>query len=168
MAHQVLWRNAPAELTGPELRPGDKAPADFTVVATDLTPVKGADLAGKPRVLLTAPSLDTPVCDTEARRFNEEAAKIPNVAVFFVTLDLPFAQKRWCGAAGIERVKTLSDYRDRSFGKAYGVLNEQRMLLARAVFVVDKNDVIRHVEYVKEVTTEPNYAAALEAARALG
>lgn len=168
MAAQVTWRGNPAELVGPELKVGDKAPANFTLVANDLSPVTGADLAGKARIVLTSPSLDTGVCDTEARRFNEEAANLPGVAIYHVTVDLPFAQKRWCGAAGVERVKTLSDYKEREFGKAYGVFNPQRYLLVRAVFVVDKNDVIKHVEYVKEVTTEPNYAAAIEAARSLG
>lgn len=168
MAANVTWRGTPAELVGPELKVGDKAPAGFTVTANDMSAVKGAEVGGKPRIVLTSPSLDTSVCDLEARRFNEEAAGLPGVAVYHVTMDLPFAQKRWCGAAGVERVRTLSDYKDRSFGPAYGVWNPQRGLLVRAVFVVDKNDTIRHVEYVKEVTTEPNYAAALEAARAIG
>jgi thiol peroxidase len=164
---QVLWKNNPTETQGPELKPGDKAPSNFTVAANDMSPVKGSDLAGKARILLTSPSLDTPVCDTEGRKFNVEAAKIPNVEIAFITVDLPFAQKRWCGAAGVDKVKTYSDYRDRSFGQAYGVFAPSKALHARAVFVVDKNDVIKHVEYVKEVTTEPNYAAALEAAKCL-
>jgi thiol peroxidase len=167
MAAQVTWKGNPAELIGPELKVGDKAPDGFTVTGNDMSAVKGADLAGKARIILSAPSIDTPVCDTEGRRFNEEAAKIPNVSVVYVTVDLPFAQKRWCGAAGVDKVKLVSDYKDRSFGTAYGVFNPQRVLLARAVFVVGADDKIKHVEYVKEVTTEPNYGAALEAARTL-
>jgi len=167
MAAQVTWRGNAAELIGPELKVGDKAPDGFTVSANDMSAVKGSELSGKARIILSSPSVDTAVCDVEGRRFNEEAAKLPNVALYFVTVDLPFAQKRWCGAAGIERVKMFSDYKDRSFGTAYGVFNPQRALLARAVFVVGPDDKIRHVEYVKEVTTEPNYGAALEAARAL-
>ena len=167
MAHTVLWRNTPIELSGPELKVGDRAPDNFALVANDMTPVTGRDLAGKARIVLCSPSLDTQVCDTEARRFNEEAARIPGVGVYFVTVDLPFAQKRWCGAAGVERVRTLSDHKDRSFGPAYGVWAAGKGLLARAVFVIGKDDRLRHVEYVKEVTTEPSYAAALEAARSL-
>jgi thiol peroxidase len=164
---KVLWRGNETETQGPELKPGDKAPSEFTVAANDMSPVKGSDLAGKPRIILTSPSLDTPVCDIEGRKFNEEAAKIPNVGIYFVTADLPFAQKRWCGAAGVDKVKTLSDYKERSFGPAWGTFAASKGLHVRAVFVVDKNDTIKHVEYVKEVTTEPNYAAALEAARTL-
>ena len=167
MPASVTWRGNPVELIGPELKIGDKAPDGFTVTAVDMSAVKGVELNGQPRIILSSPSLDTAVCDTEGRRFNEEAANLPKVTVYFVTNDLPFAQKRWCGAAGIERVKTFSDYKDRSFGAAYGVFNPQRALLVRAVFVVGADDKIRHVEYVKEVTTEPNYAAALEAAKAL-
>jgi thiol peroxidase len=164
---QVQWKGNATDTTGPELKAGDKAPAAFTVVANDMSALKGSDLAGKPRIILTSPSIDTPVCDVEGRRFNQEAANIPGVQILFVTVDLPFAQKRWCGAAGIDKLKTASDYKDRSFGSAYGVFAPSKGLLVRAVFVVDKNDVIKHVEYVKEVTCEPNYAAALEAARTL-
>jgi thioredoxin-dependent peroxiredoxin len=164
---QVLWKGNPTDTTGPELKAGDKAPDAFSVAGNDLSAVKGSDWAGKTRIVLTSPSLDTPVCDIEGRRFNDEAAKLPGVHIHFVTMDLPFAQKRWCGAAGIERVKTFSDWRERSFGPAYGVLSPAKQLLIRAVFVIDKNDVIKHVEYVKEVATEPNYAAALEAAKSI-
>jgi len=165
---QVLWKGNPTETTGPELKVGDRAPSGFTVTANDMSPIKGDDLSGHPRIVLSAPSIDTGVCDTEGRRFNGEAANLPGVQVAYITLDLPFAQKRWCGAAGIDKVKTASDYKDRTFGPAYGVFAPSKGLLVRAVFVIDKNDVIKHVEYVKEVTTEPNYAAALEAARTLG
>jgi thiol peroxidase len=119
------------------------------------------------RILASVPSLDTPVCDTETRRFNEEAAKLPGVEILTISMDLPMAQKRWCGAAGVDKVRTLSDYRDRSFGPAYGVLIQELMLNARAVFVLDKDNTIRYVEYVKEVAEQPNYEAALVAARKL-
>src|SRR5262245_50304704 len=119
--HSVLWGGNKTELEGPELKVGDKAPSQFTVVGTDMKPVSGADVAGKARIVLSAPSLDTAVCDLETRKFNEEAAKLGKVDVLVVTRDLPFAQKRWCAAAGIDRVRTLSDYKDRSFGPAYGV-----------------------------------------------
>jgi len=165
--HSILWKGNPTELAGAELKVGDKAPANFTVTANDMSAVKGVDLAGKARIILTSPSLDTPVCDVEARRFNTEAAQIPNVAIRFVTVDLPFAQKRWCGAAGVDKVTTLSDYKERAFGPAYGVFAPSKGLFCRAVFVIDKTDTIRHVEYVKETTAEPNYAACLEAARSL-
>jgi thiol peroxidase len=161
----ILWKGNPVDLEGPQLKVGDKAPAEFTVVANDMSAVKGADVAGKPRIVATVPSLDTPVCDIETRRFNVEAAKIPGVKILTVSMDLPFAQKRWCGAAGIEKVQTLSDYKDRSFGPAWGVLAPSKGLLCRAVFVVGADDVIKHVEYVKDSTTEPDYNAALEAAR---
>jgi thiol peroxidase len=163
----VNWKNNPVDLEGPELKPGDRAPSEFTVVASDMSAVAGQDLAGRPRILCAVPSLDTPVCDRETRRFNEEAAKLSGVAVYTLSVDLPFAQKRWCGNAGIERVKTLSDYKDRSFARAYGVWVPAMALMARAVFVIDGHDALRHVEYVKEVGSEPNYAAALEAASAL-
>ena len=120
-------------------------------------------------ILSVVPSLDTPVCDTETRRFNEEAAKLPGgVEVWTISMDLPFAQKRWCGAAGISRVKTLSDFRDRAFGQSYGVAITGGPLAgldARAVFVVGKDGAVKHVEYVREITSEPNYAAALSAAK---
>jgi thiol peroxidase len=129
--------------------------------------VDGSGMSGLRRILVTAPSLDTPVCDAEARRFNEEAVKVPGVSVVVVTMDLPFAQKRWCGATGAERVRTYSDHRDRSFGPAYGVLAPAHGLLSRAVFVVDAGDVIQHVEYVRDIAEEPDYDAAIEAARAM-
>ena len=114
------------------------------------------------------PSLDTPVCDVETRRFNKEAAALPDtVAVLTISMDLPFAQARWCGAAGIDRVTTLSDYQDRSFAEAYGVLIGELKLLARAIFVVDAADTIRYVQIVPEITTEPDYDAVLAAVKGL-
>jgi thiol peroxidase len=161
----VLWGGKPTDLSGPALARGDTAPSAFTLHATDLSEVSGASIAGKPRIVCAVPSLDTPVCDLEMKRFNKEVEKLAGVTLYVVSMDLPFAMKRWCGATGSDRVKPLSDYKDRSFGPAYGVLAPSKGLLARAVFVIDKNDKLRHVEYVKEVAEEPSYAAALDAAR---
>ena len=126
------------------------------------------DFAGKVLILCSVPSLDTPTCDLETRRFNQEAAALgPDIQILTVSMDLPFAQKRWCGAAGVTAVKTLSDHREASFGLNYGVLLEGLRLLARAVFVVDKAGVVVHAQIVPEVSSEPDYAAALQAAKAL-
>lgn len=161
----VKFKGDPITLVGPEIKPGDQAP-DFKVVYNDLNEVTLADSRGKVRIITSVPSLDTPVCDQETRRFNEEAQKLGDqVKVLTISMDLPFAQKRWCAAAGIEAVQTLSDHRHASFGEAYGVLIPALRLLARAVFVVDANDKVTYVEYVPEVTDFPNYEAALAAAR---
>src|SRR5688500_13022753 len=162
----VTLRGNPMTLAGAELKAGDKAP-NFALTGNDMKPVTLADTTGKVRIIATVPSLDTPVCDTETRRFNEEAAKLPGVEILVVSVDLPMAQKRWCGAAGVDKLRTLSDYRDRNFGDAFGVLIQEILLEARAVFVLDKDDTIRYVEYVKEVGDQPNFEAALEAARKL-
>lgn len=163
----ITFKGSPMTLLGTELKVGDKAP-DFTVVDTTLAPVNLTTHAGKIRIISAVPSLDTPVCDTETRRFNQEAAGLPeNIVVLTISLDLPFAQKRWCGAAGIERVVTLSDYRDRSFGQKYGVLIKELLLLARCIFVVDAQGIIRYIQQVPEVTSEPDYAAVIAAAKAL-
>ena len=163
----VTFRGNPVTLSGPEITPGQPAP-EFSAVDTSLGTVKLADVRGKVLILSSVPSLDTPVCDTETRRFNEEAGKFGDAEVWTISMDLPFAQKRWCGAAGITRVKTLSDFRDKEFGRSYGVLVKDGPLAgvdARAVFVVGKDGKIAYAEYVKEITTEPNYEAALAAAR---
>jgi thiol peroxidase len=163
----ISFKGTPFTLLGPELKVGDKAP-DFSVVDNGLAPVSLANSAGRIRIISSVPSLDTPVCDTETRRFNQEAASLPgDVAVLTISLDLPFAQKRWCGAAGIDKVTTLSDYRDRSFGRNYGVLIKELLLLTRAIFVIDAQDVIRYIQIVPEVTSEPDYAAVVAAAKAL-
>jgi thiol peroxidase len=163
----ITFKGNPFTLLGPELTVGDKAP-DFSVVDNGLAAVSLASSAGKIRILSAVPSLDTPVCDTETRRFNQDAAGLPeNVVVLTISLDLPFAQKRWCGAAGIDRVTTLSDYRERSFGQNYGVLIKELLLLTRAVFIVDAQDVIRYIQIVPEVTSEPDYAAVITAAKGL-
>jgi thiol peroxidase len=162
----VIWK-VPTDLEGPEIKVGEKAPSSFTLVATDMSEVKGQDLAGTVRILCAVPSLDTPVCDVEMRRFNTEAAKLPGVTVAAISLDLPFAAKRWCGATGSDKIRALSDYKNRDFGTSYGVFAPSKGLLARAVFVIGKDDVVKHVEYVPNVGQEPNYDAALAAAKSL-
>ncbi len=158
----VTFRGQPVTLLGPELKTGQKAP-DFRVLANDLSEVTLADSAGKVRLISVVPSLDTGVCDRQTRRFNEEATKFPEVEVLTISMDLPFAQARWCGAAGVERVKTLSDHREASFGLAYGLLIKELRLLTRAVVIVDQDDVVRYVQIVPEVGTDPDYEAALAA-----
>lgn len=163
----ITFQGNPLTLVGKELKPGTAAP-DFQVVDNGLAPVTLAEYSGKIKILSAVPSLDTPVCDTETRRFNQEAAALPDsIEVLTISMDLPFAQARWCGAAGIDRVKTLSDYQERSFANAYGLLIKELKLLARAVFVVDAANTIRYVQIVPEITDEPDYAAALNAAKAL-
>jgi len=152
----------PFTLVGPEIKVGQKAP-EFTALDGSLQPVTLASSKGKTRLLVSVPSLDTPVCDAETRRFNEEAAKLSGVEVVIVSVDLPFAQGRFCQTAGIKNVKCLSDHRDVSFGKAYGTLIKELRLLSRAIFVVDASDTIQYVEYVPEVSQHPNYEKALEA-----
>jgi thioredoxin-dependent peroxiredoxin len=161
----VTFKEKPVTLLGNQLKAGDQAP-DFKVLANDMSEVTLADSKGSVRLIAAVPSVDTGVCDAEVRRFNEEASKLGNVKVLTISVDLPFAQKRWCAAAGIENVQTLSDHRDLSFGKAYGVAIEELRLLARSVFVIDSSDKITYVEYVDEVTSHPNYEAAIEAAKA--
>jgi thioredoxin-dependent peroxiredoxin len=165
MIMAVTFKEKPVTLLGNEVKVGDQAP-DFKVLANDMSEVSLADSKGSVRLIAAVPSVDTGVCDAEVRRFNEEASKLDNVKVLTVSVDLPFAQKRWCAAAGIENVQTLSDHRDLSFGKAYGVAIEGLRLLARSVFVIDSSDKVTYVEYVDEVTSHPNYEAAIEAAKA--
>lgn len=161
----VTMRGNPLTLVGAELAPGQSAPA-FKLIGAGMKEVTLDQFKGKVKIISTIPSVDTPVCDAETRRFNEEAAKLPaDVVVLTVSMDLPFAQARWCGAAGVDKVTTLSDYRGAHFGAAYGVLIKELYLLARVVFVVDKHDKITYVEYVKEVANHPNYESALAAAR---
>lgn len=161
----VTFKEKPVTLLGNEVKVGDQAP-DFKVLANDMSEVTLADTKGSVRLIAAVPSVDTGVCDAEVRRFNEEASKLDNVKVLTISVDLPFAQKRWCAAAGIENVQTLSDHRELSFGKAYGVAIEELRLLARSVFVIDSSDKVTYVEYVSEVTSHPNYEAAIEAAKA--
>jgi thiol peroxidase len=157
-------RGNPLTLIGPELKAGDAAP-DFNVVDSSLKPVTLQDTGTQVRIISVVPSLDTPVCDAQTKRFNEEAAKLPDVDILTVSMDLPFAQKRWCGAFGVDKIKMLSDHRDGSFGTAYGTLIKDMRIESRAIFVLDQDNKIRHVEYVKEVADFPNYEAALSAAK---
>jgi thiol peroxidase len=159
----VKMRGNPVTLLGNEVKVGDKAP-DFTALAGLGAPVGLGDLKGKVKVFNVVLSVDTPVCDTQTKRFNKEAAGLgDDVEIVTLSMDLPFALKRYCAAEGIDRVKTLSDYQNASFGEAYGVLIKENRLLARSIFVVDKNDKVRHTEIVGDVTQEPNYEAALKA-----
>jgi thiol peroxidase len=151
---------------GPELKPGATAP-DFHAVDDSLKPVDLATTGNGVRIFSVVPSLDTPVCDAQTKRFNEEAGKLPNVTIYTFSMDLPFAQKRWCGAFGVDHVKMVSDHRDGSFGQAYGTLIKDLRIMSRAIFVVDPQNHIRYAEYVKEVADHPNYEAALVAAKEL-
>jgi thiol peroxidase len=163
----ITMKGNPLTLAGKELKVGDVAP-DFEVLDNDLAPVKFSSFRGKICVISSVPSLDTPVCDMETRRFNEEAVKLgDNIQILTISMDLPFAQKRWCGAAGVHKVVTLSDHRDASFGTVYGALIKELRLLARIVFVVDGEGVIRYIQVVKEQSEEPDYDAVLEAVNAL-
>src|SRR5947209_19862027 len=165
-AGATTMRGNPLTLLGPELKQGDKAP-DFDVVNVSMQPVNLEKTGQVVRIFSVVPSLDTPVCDAQTRRFNEEAAKMPGVEIYTVSMDLPFAQKRWCGAFGIDKVKMLSDHKTGSFGEHYGTLIKELRIESRAIFVVDKDNTIKHVEYVKEVAEHPNYDTALNAARSL-
>src|SRR5215831_6272829 len=160
-------KGSPLTLIGPELKAGDRAP-DFSLVDNGLKTVTLADTGNNVRIISVVPSLDTPVCDAQTKRFNEEAAKLPGVDIITVSMDLPFAQKRWCGAFGVDRIKMLSDHRSGSFGESYGTLIKDLRIESRAIFVLDKDNIIRHVEYVKEVADHPDYDAALAAAKAAG
>jgi len=162
----ITFKGNPMTLLGPEIKVGDQAP-DFKVTANDLSEVTLASTKGKVRLMSVVPSLDTPVCDMQTKRFNEEASNFPgNVVVLTLSVDLPFAQARWCGATGSDKVQTLSDYKESSFGEAYGVLIKELRLLSRAIFIVGADDKVQYVEYVKEVTEHPNYDQVLNALRA--
>jgi thioredoxin-dependent peroxiredoxin len=166
-AGAIMFGGQPATLLGNELKVGDAAP-DFTAVGNDLKPVALSQFKGKVVVIASVPSLDTPTCDLETRRFNAEAVKLgSDVVILTVSMDLPFAQKRWCGAAGVDRVTTVSDYRDASFGMEYGVLVKDVRLLARAVFVVDRQGIIRYIQLVKDTGSQPDYAPVLAAVKGL-
>lgn len=163
----ITMKGNPLTLLGNEIKVGDAAP-DFEVLSNDLSPVKFSSFRGKVCIVSSVPSLDTPVCDAETRRFNEEAGRLgSDVAILVISMDLPFAQKRWCGAADVTRVQTVSDHRDASFGTSYGVLIKELRLLARAVFVVDRNGLVQYVQLVKEITHEPDYDAVLTAVNKL-
>lgn len=158
----VTMKGNPMTLVGPELKAGDSAP-DFSVLDQGLQPVTLASSKGKVRLFSVVPSLDTPVCSVQTKRFGDELAKLPdNVEVLTVSADLPFAQKRWCAAESVN-ASTLSDHRDVSFGEAYGVLIKELRILTRAIFVVDGADKVSYVQIVPEIATEPDYDAALKA-----
>jgi thiol peroxidase len=161
---KVTFGGKPVELVGTEIHVGDTI-ADFTAVKNDLSPFKLSEIKGK-KLIVAVPSLDTSVCDAEVRRFNSEAASLPNVTVITISMDLPFAQARWCGAAGIDKVLTVSDYKDRDFAHTFGAYLPNVGLIARSIFLLDEHNTVQYVQYVPEVTDHPDYDAALQAARA--
>jgi thiol peroxidase len=163
----VRFAGNPLILIGDAVKVGDTAP-DFTVVDKELKEVKLSDFAGKVKIISVTPSLDTPVCDLQARRFNDEAQKLPDsVVVLNVSMDLPFAIARYAADAGLDRMKALSDHRDASFGASYGVLIKGLRLLARSIFVIDRENTIRYQQIVPEVTSQPDYDGALTEAKKL-
>jgi thiol peroxidase len=162
----VTLKGGALTLVGPELKVGDKAP-DFTAVDKNLEPVSLRDTNQTVRIFSVVPSLDTPVCDTQTRRFNQEAASLPNVGIYTISMDLPFAQSRWCAAAGISKIRMLSDHVTGDFGRSYGTLIKELRLDTRAIFVLDGDGIIRHVEYVQEVGEHPDYEAALAVVKEL-
>ena len=163
-AGATTLKGNPLTLLGPELKAGDAAP-DFSLVDNGLKPVTLKDTGTQVRIISVVPSLDTPVCDAQTKRFNEEAAKLPDLSIITVSMDLPFAQKRWCNDFQVDNVKMLSDHKDGSFGANYGTLIKELRIESRAIFVVDHDNKVVHAEYVKEVADHPNYEAALTAAK---
>ena len=160
----TTFKGDPLVILGPELKVGDKAP-DFELTDNGLGAVTLADTGSGTRVFSVVPSLDTPVCDQQTRRFNEEAAALGDITIYTVSADLPFAQRRWCGAAGVDKVKTISDYKNGNFGEAWGTMIRDWRISSRAVFVVDGENTIRYVQYVPEVAEHPDYDAVLAAAK---
>ncbi len=158
----VTLKGKPLPLAGPELKVGEKAP-DFRMVAIDQSEVTLADSRGKVRLLSVVHSLDTSVCDLQTQRFEEEAGRFEDVVIYTISFDLPFAQARYCGAHSIKNLKTLSDHRDASFARSYGVLIEPLRLSSRAIFIIDRDGIIRYVEYVPEVAQHPDYDRAIAA-----
>ena len=159
----ITFKGTPVTLENKPISVGDAAP-DFHLIDNELNEITLKDTSGK-RIFVAVPSVDTPVCDREVRKFNEEAAKISDVSIYVVSMDLPFAQGRWCGAAGIDKVTVLSDYKNRDFGKNYGVYIKELGLLTRAIIIVDENNKVSYVEYCNEVSSEPDYEAALNAVK---
>jgi thiol peroxidase len=163
----ITMRGNPLTLVGNEIKIGERAP-DFTVLDNNLSPVRLSSFHNKIFILSSVPSLDTPVCDIETRKFNEEADRLgPDVVILTISMDLPFAQKRWCAASGVDKVQTLSDHRDASFGIAYGVLIKELRLLARAVFLVDRQGILQYSQLVQEISKEPDYEVVLAALKNL-
>jgi thiol peroxidase len=161
----TTFKGSPLTLLGPELKPGDAAP-DFFAVSNTMQDVNLAATGESVRIFSVVPSLDTPVCDAQTKRFNDEAGKLEGIDIYTISMDLPFAQSRWCNDMGVDKVKMVSDHRTASFGNAYGTLIKEWRMESRALFVIGKDNVIKHAEYVKEVADFPNYDAALEAAKA--
>ena len=166
MSRTTAFKGLPLELVGPELKVGDKAP-DFDAVDKGLQPLSLASTGNGVRVFSVVPSLDTPVCDMQTKKFNDEAGKLPSVGFYTISVDLPFAQNRWCNSFGVDNVKMVSDHKFASFGEKYGTLIKDWRVESRAIFVVDKDNIIQYVEYVPEVAEHPNYDAALSVAKKL-
>ena len=163
----VTIEGKPLTLVGNPLKVGDPAP-DFEVIANDLSPVKLSSFAGKICLISSVPSLDTSVCDIQTKKFNEQAKALKdNVVILTISMDLPFAQHRWCGAAGVDKVQTLSDHRKAEFGEGFGVLIKELRLLARAVFIVDAKGIVRYIQIVDELTHEPDYEEAIKALKGI-
>ena len=160
----TILRGNPVHLAGPELKPGDSAP-DFEAVDGNLQQINLEKTGRGVRIFSVVPSLDTPVCDAQTKRLEEEAGKMPDVKIYTISMDLPFAQKRWCGNFGVNKVEMISDHKTGSFGEHYGTLIPDLRIESRAVFVIDGDNKVRHVEYVKEVSSHPDYDAALKAAK---
>lgn len=163
----VKVKGNPVILLGEEIKVGQSAP-NFTVLDNNLKEVKSGEYGGKIRLIASVPSLDTPVCDAEIHNFNKEAANISkDIVIIFISMDLPFAQKRFCQDNDIDNVKTFSDHRDTDFGLKYGVLIKELRLLSRAIFIIDKAGAVKYVEYVPELSSHPDYQAALSALKNL-
>jgi thioredoxin-dependent peroxiredoxin len=162
----TTFKGNPLTLVGPELKAGDRAP-NFDVVDVGLNQVTLASTGDKVKIFSVVPSLDTPVCDAQTKRFNEAATTLEGIDIYTISMDLPFAQKRWCGNFGVDQVKMLSDHKNGSFGENYGTMIKEWRILSRAIFVVDQNNVVRHAEYVKEVADHPDYQTAMATAKSL-
>ncbi len=160
----ITFGGNPLTLVGSEIKIGDIAP-NFTVLATDLSPVTLNDSNGLVRVISVVPSIDTPVCDMQTRWFNQDAAQLDGVAILTISVDLPFALKRYCGANEINNIKAVSDHRELDFGLKYGFVIEELRLLSRGVIVVDRSGIVRYVQYVPEVTVQPDYEQAMKAVK---
>ncbi|MEW9123885.1 MAG: thiol peroxidase [Thermotaleaceae bacterium] len=163
---RITMKGNPVTLMGKEIKVGDQAP-NFTVLQNDLQPYSLKDAGERIKIISVVPSIDTGVCELQTLHFNETAAELGNVAILTISVDLPFAQKRFCGAKGIDKVVTLSDHRDLSFGLNYGFVIEELRLLSRGIVVLDKTNQVHYVEYVKEVTDQPNYDGAIAAVKRL-
>lgn len=166
MSRTTTFKGGPLELAGPELKVGDPAP-DFSAVDKSMQPVSLASTGSRVRVFSVVPSLDTPVCDMQTKKFNEAAGTLANIDFYTVSVDLPFAQNRWCNSFGVDNVKMISDHRDASFGQAYGTLIKDWRIESRAIFVVGPDNKLAYVEYVPEVADHPDYDAALAKAKEL-